>query len=73
LAKRVGRPVKLIWTREEEFLRDPLRPMAAVRFRGALDASGMPIAIEAVSVTEGPTEGIADKRGPKSTMRRWKG
>jgi isoquinoline 1-oxidoreductase beta subunit len=65
LAKRVGRPVKLIWTREEEFLRDPLRPMAAVRFRGALDASGMPIAIEAVSVTEGPTEGIADKRGPK--------
>jgi len=41
LAKEVGRPVKLIWSREEEFLRDPMRPMAAVRFRGALDASGM--------------------------------
>jgi len=39
--------------------------MAAVRFRGALDAKGLPIAIEAVSVTEGPTEGIADKRGEK--------
>lgn len=65
LAKRVGRPVKLIWTREEEFLRDPLRPMAAVRFRGALDAKGMPVAIEAISVTEGPTEGIADKRAAK--------
>jgi len=65
LAKRVGKPVKLIWSREEEFLRDPLRPMAAVRFAGALDAKGMPIAIEAVSVTEGPTEGIADKRGAK--------
>ncbi|NKJ44766.1 xanthine dehydrogenase family protein molybdopterin-binding subunit [Novosphingobium sp. SG720] len=62
LAKRVNAPVKLIWTREEEFLRDPLRPMAAVRFRGALDAAGMPVAIEAISATEGPTEGIADKR-----------
>ncbi|CAN7349314.1 molybdopterin cofactor-binding domain-containing protein [Rhizobium sp. LjRoot258] len=59
LAKAVGRPVKVIWTREEEFLRDPLRPMAAVRFRGAVDGSGMPVAIEAVSVCEGPTEGLA--------------
>ena len=59
LAKEVGRPVKVIWSREEEFLRDPLRPMAAVRFRGALDESGLPIAIEAVSICEGPTEGIS--------------
>ncbi|RVU04141.1 xanthine dehydrogenase family protein molybdopterin-binding subunit [Novosphingobium umbonatum] len=65
LARRIGAPVKLIWSREEEFLRDPLRPMAAVRFRAALDAKGLPTAIEAVSITEGPTEGIADKRGPK--------
>jgi isoquinoline 1-oxidoreductase beta subunit len=60
LAKAVGRPVKVIWTREEEFLRDPLRPMAAVRFRAALDDAGLPLAIEAVSVCEGPTEGIAN-------------
>ncbi|WP_256591401.1 molybdopterin cofactor-binding domain-containing protein, partial [Pseudomonas sp. HMWF006] len=33
LAKAVGRPVKLIWSREEEFLRDVLRPVAAVNFR----------------------------------------
>lgn len=65
LAKRTGLPIKLIWTREEEFLRDPLRPMAAVRFRAALDAKGLPVAIEAISATEGPTEGIADKRGDK--------
>ncbi|MCC9625610.1 xanthine dehydrogenase family protein molybdopterin-binding subunit [Thalassospira sp. MA62] len=58
LAKEVGRPVKLIWSREEEFLRDPLRPMAAVRFRAGLDADGMPVALEAISATEGPTEGI---------------
>lgn len=55
LAKAVGRPIKLLWSREEEFLRDALRPMAAVRFRGGLDASGMPVALSAVAVGEGPT------------------
>jgi isoquinoline 1-oxidoreductase subunit beta len=65
LAKEVGRPVKVIWSREEEFLRDTLRPMAAVRFRGALDENGFPIALEAISVCEGPTEGIAGKKGEK--------
>ena len=65
LAKAVKAPVKVIWTREEEFLRDPLRPMAAVRWRGALDADGLPVAIEAISATEGPSEGIADQRGSR--------
>ncbi|MBO0145226.1 xanthine dehydrogenase family protein molybdopterin-binding subunit [Agrobacterium sp. Ap1] len=59
LAKETGRPIKLIWSREEEFLRDTLRPMAAVRFRGALNDTGMPVALEAVSICEGPTEGIS--------------
>ena len=65
LAKEVGRPIKLIWSREEEFLRDVLRPMAVVRFRAGLDAHGIPVALEAVSATEGPTEAINNKRGPK--------
>lgn len=65
LAKETGRPVKVIWSREEEFLRDPLRPMAAVRFRGALDAQGMPIAIEAITACEGATEGVSNKRSGK--------
>ncbi|MBN3823153.1 xanthine dehydrogenase family protein molybdopterin-binding subunit [Burkholderia sp. Ac-20384] len=65
LAKAVGRPVKVVWSREEEFLRDALRPMAAVRFRGGLDAQGLPIALEAVTVTEGPTEALSNKRGEK--------
>lgn len=59
LAKQVGRPVKVIWSREEEFLRDPLRPMASVRFRGSVDANGMPDAIEAISICEGPTEALS--------------
>ncbi|WP_397445975.1 molybdopterin cofactor-binding domain-containing protein [Pseudomonas chlororaphis] len=65
LAKAVGRPVKLIWSREEEFVRDALRPVAVVKFRAALDADGLPVAIEAVSATEGPTEAIAGKQGEK--------
>lgn len=65
LAKAVGRPVKLIWSREEEFLRDTHRPMAAVRFRAGLDAKGYPIALEAISICEGPTEGIVGKHGDK--------
>jgi len=65
LSKAVGRPVKLIWSREEEFLRDVLRPVAAVNFRAALDNDGWPLAIEAVSATEGPTEALAGKQGEK--------
>lgn len=65
LAKAVGRPIKLIWSREEEFVRDVLRPMAVVKFRAGLDANGMPVAIEAVSATEGPTEAIAGSPAEK--------
>lgn len=65
LAKATQRPVKLIWSREQEFLRDPMRPMAVVRFRGGLDADGMPVALEAVTATEGPSEGISNKRPAK--------
>ena len=62
LAKAVGRPVKMIWSREEEFLRDVLRPVAVVKFRAALDDKGLPVAIEAVSATEGPAEAIDGKQ-----------
>ncbi|MBC3435904.1 xanthine dehydrogenase family protein molybdopterin-binding subunit [Pseudomonas sp. BW16M2] len=65
LAKAVGRPVKLIWSREEEFLRDAMRPMAVVKFRAGLDEKGLPVAIEAISATEGPTEALAGKQGDK--------
>jgi isoquinoline 1-oxidoreductase beta subunit len=54
LAKAVGRPVKLIWSREEEFLRDALRPMGVARLRMGLDAKGMPVALDAAALGEGP-------------------
>jgi isoquinoline 1-oxidoreductase beta subunit len=53
LSMAVKRPIKLIWTREDEFLRDALRPMGYVRFRGCLDANGLPLAYEAESIGMG--------------------
>ncbi|WP_445682759.1 molybdopterin cofactor-binding domain-containing protein [Radicibacter daui] len=58
LAQKVGKPVKVIWSREDEFLRDYFRPMGLVRFRGGLDKDGMPVALTADVMGEGPTESL---------------
>ena len=47
VAKQVGKPVKLIWSREQDVRRDRYRPQAAVRFRAALDGAGKPQAFQA--------------------------
>ena len=44
IAKVVQRPVKLIWTREEDTRHDKFRPMAVTRFKAGLGADGMPAA-----------------------------
>ena len=54
LARAVGAPVKLTWTREEEFLRDAPRPLGLARFRGTVGPDG-PTALLAEVVGEGPT------------------
>jgi isoquinoline 1-oxidoreductase subunit beta len=53
-----GRPVQLIWTREEDMRHDRYRPMAAIRFRAALDANGLPTAYFNRSVTHSILSGI---------------
>ncbi len=54
LAKAVNRPVKVIWSREEEFGRDAYRPLALASFRAALDAQGNITAFQAAGYGEGP-------------------
>ncbi len=47
IAKQVGKPVKLVWTREEDMTHDRYRPQAAVRLKTAVGADGMPVAFDA--------------------------
>jgi isoquinoline 1-oxidoreductase beta subunit len=44
IAKAVQKPVKLIWTREEDTRNDKFRPMAVTRFKAGLGSDGMPSA-----------------------------
>ncbi|MDQ2756074.1 MAG: molybdopterin-dependent oxidoreductase, partial [Actinomycetota bacterium] len=41
-SKAVGAPVKVTWSREEDFSHDQYRPMAQIRVRVAADAAGAP-------------------------------
>lgn len=40
VAKAVNKPVKLVWTREQDMMHDRFRPQAAVRFRASLTPAG---------------------------------
>jgi isoquinoline 1-oxidoreductase subunit beta len=45
IAKVVKRPVKLVWTREDDIRHDRYRPQAAISFKGGVGADGMPTAL----------------------------
>ena len=55
-AKATGRPVKLIWSREEDIQHDFYRPAAAIRFRAGLDAEGNLTALDCNVVTSSMPE-----------------
>jgi isoquinoline 1-oxidoreductase beta subunit len=47
LAKAIpGRPVKVVWSREEDMQHDMYRPAVLSRFRASLDTNGLPHALE---------------------------
>jgi isoquinoline 1-oxidoreductase beta subunit len=43
IAKAVGRPVQLVWSRAEDLQHDHYRPASLTRMRGGLDAEGRPV------------------------------
>ncbi|HEX7902783.1 MAG TPA: xanthine dehydrogenase family protein molybdopterin-binding subunit [Chitinophagaceae bacterium] len=46
LTKKVGKPVKLIWTREDDTQQGPFRPMTFSAMKGALSADGKALAFQ---------------------------
>jgi isoquinoline 1-oxidoreductase beta subunit len=46
VSKAAGKPVKLIWTREEEIRQGRYRTQAAIRFKAGFAADGTPIALD---------------------------
>ena len=55
VAKAVGKPVKLIWSREEDFAHDFYRPASVARIKAALDETMMIRAIESTGATTNDT------------------
>jgi isoquinoline 1-oxidoreductase beta subunit len=47
IAGATGRPLQLIWSREEDIRQDHYRPAMGARYRGALDAEGKLLALDA--------------------------
>ena len=45
IARKVGRPVKLVWSREEDMTHGYYRPAAAARLTAGLGPDGMPVAL----------------------------
>lgn len=45
LSKRLKRPVKVLWSREEDVAQDKQRPMSAARLSASIGANGLPEAI----------------------------
>jgi isoquinoline 1-oxidoreductase beta subunit len=58
-AKAVGRPVKLIWSREQDIQHDFYRPAVVMRGRAGLDRTGRMIALDChvVTASSGPAFG----------------
>ena len=54
LSKKLAKPVKLIFTREEDIQHDFYRPMTAVKLRAGFDAQRAPVAWHFTIAGDGP-------------------
>ncbi len=63
IAKRLGRPVKLLWTRPQDIQHDAYRPGGFHAFKAGLDAAGRPIAFRDHFITFGQHGRVASSAG----------
>jgi len=42
LSKKVGRPIKVLWTREDDIKHDYYHPVSVMYIKAAIDQQGMP-------------------------------
>jgi isoquinoline 1-oxidoreductase beta subunit len=63
-ARHRGRPVKLIWSREEDVSRGLFRSHAAARLRAALGPDGLPLAYDALVAAQSIIQSVASRNLP---------
>lgn len=56
LAKKVGKPVKVLWTREDDTKAGPFRPMTFSAMKAGLGADGKPVAFQHKVISPSMTE-----------------
>jgi isoquinoline 1-oxidoreductase subunit beta len=76
IAKRVGRPVQMIWTRESDMTQGFYRPQTTARLRGGVDAQGRVIALDShtigqsIAVDQGTTLRAVMPPGMPAALKR---
>lgn len=66
LSRATGRPVQVLWTREDDMQHDFYRPAANIHFVGALDAAGKPSAWKNLIISQSIDSRFGAHRGPDS-------